>query len=924
MPRRAWLYIWSVFLAGVLLSGWALHTPVPFATQWPAFVVLLALATAAQFMEAEAPGRQSYYPHFVFFFAGLLLLHPFLFVLVVAIPHLVEWGQKRLTNSPHLRNWYIQPFNIASHIIAGLSARAVYQALVPDAALMRTPVAVLAVASGALAYALLNHLIVGLVLKLARGISLRESGVLEIENLLADLVLLLLGCVMAGLWATNPWLILPALSPLLLIYRALTVPQLKKEAQTDAKTGLLNVRHWTRLLTEELEKAGRAGRPVALLMADLDLLRNINNTYGHQAGDAVLAGVGQAIREVVADRGIAARFGGEEFAITLPEMGLTEALAVAERLRRAVEATAFVVPTSRTPIRATVTIGVSHFPEDGTTADALIHQADVALYQAKLRGRNRVVCAADVPHFIKLENEPPNMGGEPVEPLQGAARPPVTTPYAAAFVQLTGSAAETPPVVAEAPPSDKAAGPTETPRAAPAYPAGLAGWFIGGIIFIGVGVAAAGLLTATRPDMLALTLLVALAVVAELFQIEVYHYTTVSVSVAVNFAAALSADLPGVAVVSAAIVLVHYFRRRPRWYKTGFNWATHVLAGLAPILVIRTLGLPLTLTNLPLLLVPMAVAALLYYIVDTGMIAAAIGLSSGISPATIWREQFRWLIEHYLVLCLMGLFLAVAYVALGLLGLLVFALPVFMMRYTQKQYVERTEESVRELRRMNEELGRANREVVAASNAIRQLNDELFQTLAKILDARDPYVHGHASKVADYATAIALEMGLPADRVELLRQAAFLHDIGKIGIPEQVLHKIEPLTAEERELVKSHAALGAGFLETSQGLRRLAPFVKYHHEWWNGGGYPEGLTGEQVPLEARILAVSDAVEAMASDRPYHQAMSLDEIVAELQRGAGSQFDPAVVAGFVRVAERNGRELVVNSAREVARRQGTTQ
>jgi HD-GYP domain-containing protein (c-di-GMP phosphodiesterase class II) len=156
--------------------------------------------------------------------------------------------------------------------------------------------------------------------------------------------------------------------------------------------------------------------------------------------------------------------------------------------------------------------------------------------------------------------------------------------------------------------------------------------------------------------------------------------------------------------------------------------------------------------------------------------------------------------------------------------------------------------------------------------------------------------------------------------VEQLRQAAFLHDIGKIGIPEQVLHKPEPLTAEEREVVKSHAAMGAGFLETSQGLRRLAPFVKYHHEWWDGGGYPEGLVGEQAPLEARILAVSDAVEAMASDRPYHQAMSLDEIVAELQRGAGSQFDPTVVAGFVRVAERNGRELVVNSAREVARRQ----
>jgi predicted signal transduction protein with EAL and GGDEF domain len=116
--------------------------------------------------------------------------------------------------------------------------------------------------------------------------------------------------VIAGLWTVNAWLILPALSPLLLIYRALTVPQLKKEAQTDGKTGLWNVHHWTRLLTEELEKAGRTGRPVALLMADLDLLRNINNTYGHQAGDAVLVGVGQTIHHDAVRGGIYTPDGG--------------------------------------------------------------------------------------------------------------------------------------------------------------------------------------------------------------------------------------------------------------------------------------------------------------------------------------------------------------------------------------------------------------------------------------------------------------------------------------------------------------------------------------------------------------------------------------------------------------------------------------
>jgi putative nucleotidyltransferase with HDIG domain len=273
---------------------------------------------------------------------------------------------------------------------------------------------------------------------------------------------------------------------------------------------------------------------------------------------------------------------------------------------------------------------------------------------------------------------------------------------------------------------------------------------------------------------------------------------------------------------------------------------------------------------------------------------------------------------HYLVLCVMGLILAIAYWMIGLSGVIVFSLPVFMMRYTQKQYIERTEESMRELQRMNRELALANREITSANQAIRQLNDELFLVLAKVIDARDPYVAGHASKAADYAAAIAVELGLQVERVEHVRQAALLHDIGKLGIPEQILHKQSSLSVEEYTIVKTHAALGAELLETSQSLRHLAPFVRHHHEWWDGHGYPAGLQEEQIPLEARILAVCDAVEAMASDRSYQRATSLSEIMAELQSCAGTQFDPVVVHAFINIAEREGEHLVTNSAQEVAR------
>jgi putative nucleotidyltransferase with HDIG domain len=467
-----------------------------------------------------------------------------------------------------------------------------------------------------------------------------------------------------------------------------------------------------------------------------------------------------------------------------------------------------------------------------------------------------------------------------------------------------------PPVQGDAP-----AGSIPTPKD---YPQIWLRPFVGGVIAAGTVATLLGFALSPRSDWVAIGLLTVLAVIAELFQLDLYGDSSVSVSVAIAFAAALLAGLPGVASVSAAIALAHYFRRRPPLYRTAFNWATHVLAGAVPALTTSALALPLHMPTLFLLAVP-AAAGLAYYAIETGLIAIAISLSQGASPLHKWRYQYQWLVYHYLVLCTLGLFLTVAYTALGPRGILVFVLPVLMMRHAQKQYIERTSHSMQELTRMNLELTRANHEVVAASQAIGQLNDELFLTLAKIIDARDPYVSGHAAQVATYATTIALELELPADRVEQVRQAAFLHDIGKIGVPEKILHKPARLTDEEYEQVKTHVTLGAGFLETSQGLRHLAPFVRHHHERWDGRGYPDGLCEEQIPMEARILAVCDAVEAMASDRPYHAAMSPADIVAEVRRCAGTQFDPTVAEAFARIVEHKGDQFIVNSAHAVAQK-----
>src|SRR5205085_9920689 len=172
---------------------------------------------------------------------------------------------------------------------------------------------------------------------------------------------------------------------------------------------------------EELGRAQRFERPLSLIMADLDLLRDINNTYGHLAGDAVLKGIAEVFRAQLRNYDVPARFGGEEFSILLPETPPDHALEIAERIRRAVAERTFDVETSSEPIRATVSIGVAGFPHDGMDANELIHQADLAVYRAKLQGRNRVLGTSSEPLLLPAERTQPLVAvpeeGEYVAPL---------------------------------------------------------------------------------------------------------------------------------------------------------------------------------------------------------------------------------------------------------------------------------------------------------------------------------------------------------------------------------------------------------------------------------------------------------------------------------------------------------------------------
>ena len=176
------------------------------------------------------------------------------------------------------------------------------------------------------------------------------------------------------------------------------------------------------------------------------------------------------------------------------------------------------------------------------------------------------------------------------------------------------------------------------------------------------------------------------------------------------------------------------------------------------------------------------------------------------------------------------------------------------------------------------------------------------QALAAAIEARDNYTHDHSEQVVSLATEVAELLGLSLAEVDAVRHGALLHDVGKLGIPNEILHKPGPLTDAEWRVMAEHPVIGERILRRTPQLAHLAPIVRHEHERWDGGGYPDGLAGEAIPVASRIILACDAYNAMITTRPYREAMSHEDAVAELRDKSGSQFDPQVVAALLRLLE----------------------
>ena len=201
--------------------------------------------------------------------------------------------------------------------------------------------------------------------------------------------------------------------------------------------------------------------------------------------------------------------------------------------------------------------------------------------------------------------------------------------------------------------------------------------------------------------------------------------------------------------------------------------------------------------------------------------------------------------------------------------------------------------------RMEELVEERTAKLQQAYRTLKKSHLDSVKVLAEAIDAKDPYTRGHSDRVKRMSLAIAKKMGFSEERLENLEYGALLHDIGKIGIKDEVLQKQAPLSSEEYQYIQEHPLIGVKIIEGVEFFKDKIPMIRHHHEHYDGNGYPDGLAGEAIPLEARIISLPDAFDAMTSARPHRNIMPLQNVLAELEKFKGKQFDPKVLDIFIR-------------------------
>jgi putative nucleotidyltransferase with HDIG domain len=388
-------------------------------------------------------------------------------------------------------------------------------------------------------------------------------------------------------------------------------------------------------------------------------------------------------------------------------------------------------------------------------------------------------------------------------------------------------------------------------------------------------------------------------IIAETFLVQIPGVGAISVSFAITLAAIILGGPLSAIIVSVCGILfskpyvegrgyVHILNTPI--YKTVFNVSQNILyTGLAALVYLLLHSRFFFLGELD----PVSITGsiLTFLLVNTLIMTFLIITLSGGKFLYIWSDNFKGTIVNVMAVGLLGVIVAIAYENYGAGAVVLFFIPLMLSRYSFKLYVD-----------------------------MRKNYYDTVKALINAIEAKDPYTSGHANRVGEYSVAIAQEINLTAKQIEIIKNAALLHDIGKIGIDDRILNKQERLSELELEVIKNHPSIGYDIIKDIGFLKDVMNIVKHHHEKWDGSGYPMGLKGSEIPIETTILTISDSYDAMTTDRPYRKALSSEEAIKELLKYSGTQFNPEIIDKAIetlRKIDKHGIDNVQNTIEGIA-------
>jgi len=386
-------------------------------------------------------------------------------------------------------------------------------------------------------------------------------------------------------------------------------------------------------------------------------------------------------------------------------------------------------------------------------------------------------------------------------------------------------------------------------------------------------------LSLTSDMWLVLTFFIVLSTIAEFVPVDLPIEGRVTIGFPIDFVVILVYG-PAWALLITFLgeIIADTITRKTVWYKILFNASQYALSAGIAGMVYQGLGGVVGLVNISNYIIPAVICAIIYFLINSNLFMIVVSLSEEVPILSVWKKRIKGTVATYIALAPIGFIMAMVYVSVGIWGIILFFFPLILARRSFELYTK-----------------------------MRKVYLDTIRALAAAIDAKDPYTKGHSERVSEMSLALAQELNLSDRDIENIEYAALLHDIGKIGIADNILGKNSSLTNEEFDKIKEHPIMGAKIIEPVDFLKNSYEAIYHHHEKYNGTGYPDGLKEKDIPLSARIIAVADAYDAMGSDRPYRKKLSKDEILNELKDQAGKQFDPEIVKALISILGREREE-----------------